>query len=124
MLHLLSHLVYWSCSDRFDRLSARRYKHLLVQRILSVRHFDAFASMRVSGLVLSCLAGSAIIAVSQRCHTYMQASHDIAAGVGVTPTFAGYKSRHLREELVPMRSSAQLHSRRLQDVPTGCQVAL
>ena len=89
-----------------------------------MRRFDAFASMRVLGLVLRCLAGSAILAISQHCHTYMQASHDIAAGVGVTPTFAGYKSRHLREELTPMRSSAQLLSRRLQDVPTGCQVAL
>ena len=51
-----------------------------------------------------------------------QASQSIEAGVGVTPTFAGYKSRHLREELMPMMSSAHMHSRRLQDTPTGCQV--
>ena len=89
-----------------------------------MRRFDAFASMRMLGFVLRCLAGPAITANSQRCRTCTQASHDIAAGVGVTPTFAGYKSRHLREELMPTRSPAQLHSRRLQDVPTGCQVAL
>ena len=54
-------------------------------------------------------------------HPIMQSSSTITPGVGVTPTFADFKGRSLREHL--LQGAAGSTSRHLLDTPVNTQVS-